>query len=100
MRRSSPFHASLHRPKTVMGADPLGFYGAAFLGSFFFASKAYVAMPVALLAFFLARWLSKKDPNFMGVFKKYLDERDAYSAIPRPTDWSSRPAGWGKGLPW
>lgn len=100
MRRHSVFHASLHRPKTVMGADPMGFYGSAFLGSFFFASKAYIAMPVALLAFLIARWLTKKDPQFMSIFLRYVDESHAYTSIPRPTDWSERPPGWGKGLPW
>ncbi len=99
-RRSSVFHPSLHRPKTVMGADPAGFYGAAFLGAFFFASKAYVALPVAFLAFMLARMLTKTDPHFMSIFLRYVDEAHAYTAIPRPTDWTARPAGWGKGLPW
>ena len=100
MRRSSVFHASLHRPRTVMGADPLGFYGAAFLASFFFASKAYLALPVALLALLIARWLTKKDPMFMGVFQRYMDERHAYQSLPIPQQWSGRVAGWGRGLPW
>ncbi len=100
MRRSSVFHASLHRPRTVMGADPLGFYGSAFLGSFFFASKAYLALPVALLALLIARWLTKKDPMFMSVFQRYLDERHAYQALPSPQQWSRRATGWGRGLPW
>jgi type IV secretory pathway TrbD component len=83
-----------------MGADPIAFYGSAFLGSFFFASKAYLAMPVALLALFIARWLTKKDPMFMRIFQRYLDEHHAYTALPRPEQWSSRAAGWGRGLPW
>ena len=97
MRRSSTFHPSLHRPKLVMGADPMAFYGAAFLGSFFFASKAYLALPVALIAFVIGRWMTKKDPNFMTIFMRYLDEKDAYSPLPTPTDWARRPIGWGRG---
>jgi hypothetical protein len=83
-----------------MGADPLGFYGSAFLGSFLFASKAYLALPVALLALFIARWLTKKDPMFMIVFQRYLDERHTYQALPRPELWRRRAGGWGRGLPW
>jgi len=83
-----------------MGADPLGFYGAAFLAPFFFASRAYLAWPVALLALLIARGLTKKDPMFMGVFQRYLDERHAYQSLPGPQQWSRRAAGWGRGLPW
>lgn len=102
MRRSSVFHASLHRPKTVMGIEPYAFYAVAFMGSFFFASRAYSALPVVVLAFLVARWLTKKDPQFMATFLKYIEERDAYSALPHSEDWSGtrRPVGWGRGLPW
>jgi type IV secretory pathway VirB3-like protein len=100
MRRASVFHASLHRPKTVMGIEPYAFYAVAFMGSFFFASKAYVVLPLVVLAYFAARWLTKKDPQFMATFMKYIEERHAYSALPRPEDWSKRPIGWGRGLPW
>jgi type IV secretory pathway TrbD component len=100
MRRASVFHPSLHRPKTVMGADPIGFYASAFLGSFFFASKAYLAMPAALLAFLLVRWLTKKDPLFLSIFQCYLDERHVYSALPQRRHWTRRSRGWGRGLAW
>lgn len=83
-----------------MGVEPYAFYVVAFIGSFFFASKAYVVMPFVIVAFLAARWLTKKDPQFMATFLKYIDEKDAYSALPRPEDWSGRPAGWGRGLPW
>lgn len=100
MRRASAFHASLHRPKMVMGADPVAFYGAALLGSLFFAMGAYAAVPVAFIAIGLGRWMSKKDPQFMRIFLRYVDEKHAYSALPRPSDWANRPNGWGRGLPW
>lgn len=83
-----------------MGTDPMAFYACAFLGSFFFAVKAYVAMPVALVAYLLSRMLTKKDPAFMRIFMRYIEEQNAFSSIPRPSDWTNRPAGWGKGLPW
>jgi hypothetical protein len=83
-----------------MGSDPAGFYGAAFLGTLFFASKAYVAMPAAVVAFLVSRMLTKKDPQFMTIFLRYVDEAHAYTAIPRPSDWENRAAGWGRGLPW
>lgn len=84
----------------MMGMDPKAFYLIAFMGSFFFASKAYPPLLLILPAFSIARLLTKKDPQFMAIFMKYLDERDAYTSLPRPTDWSKRPHGWGKGLPW
>lgn len=85
-----------------MGIEPYAFYGVAFVGSFFFAGGAYAALPIVPVAFLIARWLTKKDPQFMAIFLRYLDERDAYSALPRPEDWTGtrRPAGWGRGLPW
>lgn len=100
MRRSSVFHASLHRPKTVMGVEPYAFFMVAFLGSFFFASKAYLAMPIVPVAFLVAKWLTKKDPQFMAIMFRYVEEKHAYSALPRPEDWEKRPVGWGRGLPW
>jgi type IV secretory pathway VirB3-like protein len=99
-RRFSHFHGSLNRPKIMMGMDPNAFYALAFVGSFLFASKAYLPLIVLVPGFSVARLLTKKDSQFMGIFLKYLDERDAYTSIPRPSDWSKRPAGWGKGLPW
>lgn len=100
MRRSSTFHMSLQRPKTVMGTDPMAFYGVAFLGSFFFASKVYLAIPLLIPVHLIGRMLTKKDPKFMTIFMRYLDEPSAFSSIPRPSDWMNRPIGWGKGLPW
>ncbi len=100
MRRSSVFHASLHRPKMVMGMDPLAFYVIAGFGSVMFAIGAYLALLIIPPAFTAARLMSKKDPHFMHIFLKYLDQGEAYSSIPRPSDWANRPVGWGKGLPW
>jgi type IV secretory pathway TrbD component len=100
MRRASIFHQSLHRPRTVMGADPLGFYLTAFLASFLFASKAYLALPAALLVFLLVRWLTKKDPLYAHIFQRYLDERHVYTSLPQPRHWRRRSEGWGRGLPW
>lgn len=100
MRRSSVFRASLHRPKTVMGTDPAAFYCIAFLGSFFFSAQVYVGIPLLLPVFYISRLLTNKDPQFMAIFFRYIEEGNAYSAIPRPSDWMNRPKGWGRGLPW
>lgn len=100
MRRSSAFHLSLQRPKTVQGTDPYAFYALAFLGSFLFAGKMYLGLPLILPAYLLSRSLTKKDPLFMKTFLRYLDEVHAFSALPRPSDYQNRPTGWGRGLPW
>ena len=101
-RRASVFHASLNRPKTMMGTDPKAFLALAFAFSTLFAMQAYLALIALLPGFTLARLLTKKDPLFMSVFMRYLDEVNAYTSIPRPSDWFSkkRPPGWGRGLPW
>jgi type IV secretory pathway VirB3-like protein len=99
-RRSSVFHASLHRPKMVMGMDPKAFYLVSFIGAFMFATGAYLSIVLVVPALGAGRLLSKKDPLFMSIFLNYLDEAEAYSSIPRPEDWKSRPVGWGRGLPW
>lgn len=83
-----------------MGMDPKAFYVLAFFGSFLFASKSYPPLLLLIPALSVGRLLTKKDSQFMSIFMRYLDERDAYTSIPRPSDWSRRPPGWGKGLPW
>ena len=85
-----------------MGTDPKAFYALAFMGTFLFASGAYLALLVLLPGFTVARMLTKKDAQFMGIFLQYLDEDNAYTSLPRPSDWAGkrRPAGWGRGLPW
>lgn len=65
-----------------------------------FASRAYTALPAVVLVFLASRWLTKKDPKFMSIFLRYMDEHHAYSSLPRPDDWMNRPVGWGRGLPW
>lgn len=84
----------------VMGMDPLAFYVVASMGAVMFAIGAYAGLMVIPPAFAAGRLLSKKDPHFMQVFLKYLDQGDAYSSLPRPSDWMTRPVGWGRGLPW
>lgn len=100
MRRSSAFRASLQRPKMVMGTDPLAFYAIAFLASFLFASKVYLGMPLLFPVYAISRLLSKKDPQFMSIFARYVDEPHALSSISRPSDWMNRPEGWGRGVAW
>lgn len=83
-----------------MGSDPMVFYSCAVLASMMFALEAYLLMPTTFIAFLMGRWMTKKDPLFFTIFLRYLDEKHAFSSLPRPEDWSRRPAGWGRGLPW
>jgi type IV secretory pathway TrbD component len=99
-RRSSSVHSSLNRPKLFMGVAPLAFQLVIFFASFLFAGRLYTVMPLALLMYLVARWLSKKEPLFADLFLRYANEKDVYGSLCHPSDWSSKPRGWGRGLAW
>ncbi len=99
-RRSSTFHTSLHRPKMVMGTDPKAFFVVAFVAATLFAAQSYLALAAVLPLFSVCRLMTKRDPQFMEIFLRYLNEENAYTNLPKPSHWDSRPAGWGRGLPW
>lgn len=99
-RRASVFHPSLHRDRAMMGVEQTAFMAVAFSGAACFAMGLYIPLVVVVpVMFLLARWMTKKDHHFMPIFLRYMDEGDAYSALPRPADWNNRPHGWGRGLP-
>jgi len=60
--------------------------------------RLYWALLLAPLGWVVARWLSKKDDQFVLVLGTFLREDHAYDATPRPQDVHRRPAGWGRGL--
>lgn len=97
--RYSPFHTSLHRSRVIMGVERASFGAICFVGSFCFVAQSYWALPGLLILFWIARWLTKKDDQFVGVLLRYLDEGHVYDSIPRNSDLKSRPKGWGRGLP-
>jgi len=97
--RSSIIHNSLQRSKTIMGIESSAFGGIVFAGSFIVVAKSYWALPILALIYFLARWLTKADGQFMKLFFRYLDEGHVYDATPRPSDYQKRAVGWGKGVP-
>ena len=97
--RSSLFHLSLHRHKLIMGVEKSSFGGLVFGAVFSLVAQAFWAYPLLIILFVLARWVTKKDDQFVGVLLKYLNEEHVYDALPRPSDFQKRPKGWGKGLP-
>ncbi|MCV0439006.1 MAG: VirB3 family type IV secretion system protein [Hydrogenophaga sp.] len=97
--RSSPFHISLHRPKLIMGVEKGSFAGIVFLAVFALVAKMYWAFPVVGVIYLIARWVTKKDDQFVAILLRYLNEEHVYDATPRASDVNSRPRGWGKGLP-
>ena len=97
--RSSPFHLSLQRPLLIMGIEKASFGGLVFAASFCLVAHSYWGVPVIVGLYFVARWLTKHDAQFLAVFLKYLNEEHIFDATPRIQDMKSRPKGWGKGLP-
>lgn len=82
-----------------MGIEKTSFGGLVFATSFLIVAKSYWGIPLVIMFYMLARWLTKRDGQFMQVFFQYLNEEHVYDATPRPSDFKSRPKGWGKGLP-
>lgn len=97
--RSSPFHLSLQRPRLIAGVERSSFAALAFTGTFMVVAKTLWGIPVVIVMFLAARWLTKKDDQFVGILLRYLNEEHVYDATPRPDDVKTRPKGWGKGLP-
>ena len=82
-----------------MGIEKASFGGLVFASSFCMAARSYWGFLVIVLLYFVANWLTKRDPQFLEVFFQYLNEEHIYDATPRNSDFNSRPKGWGKGLP-
>lgn len=94
--RSSEFHTSLHRPRLIAGVEKGSFAALCLIGVFSFVAGAYWFLPIVALIYFMARWLSKKDPQFVALTLNYLNEHHVYDALPRPEDTKRRPKGWGQ----
>lgn len=99
MARISPFHKSLHRPRLIMGIEKGSFAVLLLLATFFLVAQLYMAMLFMILPYFVAKWLTKKDDQFVAVFAQYLMEDHAFDSQVRPGDFNKRPARWGRGLP-
>lgn len=82
-----------------MGIEKASFGGLAFVATFCVVAQSYWGIPVVVLMYLLARWLTKQDDQFMGTLLRYLGEEHVYDATPRLEDYRSRPKGWGKNLP-
>lgn len=97
--RFSAFHTSLHRPKLIMGVEKGMFGVLALFSAVCFGIRAYPLLPMVGVLFFVGRWLSKVDDQYIAVLASYLREEHVYDATPRPADFQQRPKGWGKGIP-
>ncbi len=83
-----------------MGVEKGIFAGLVFLAVFGLVAKAYWTFPLSIIGFFVGRWLSKVDDQYVSILAAYLREEHVYDATTRPGDYSiNRPKGWGRGLP-
>ena len=100
MRRGSVFHSSLNRARLYAGIPLNAFLLIILGGAFCFIARAYWVMPSAIVLWAVARWATVKDSSWMVVLEQYLREDHVYDSLPRPKDFSKRPLGWGRDLPW
>lgn len=97
--RQTPFHNSLHRPMLIAGIEKGAFGGIALMATFALVIKAIWMFVLVVVAYLLAKWLSKKDDQFFRMFASYLKEDHFYDSLPRPSDFKKRGLGWGRDLP-
>lgn len=82
-----------------MGVEK-GFFGfLALVVAVLLGMRLYYFLPTLVILYMVGRLLSKKDAQFVGVLRRYMNEEHVYDATPRPKDLQQRPPGWGKGLP-
>jgi type IV secretory pathway TrbD component len=96
--RSSPFHKALHRPRLIMGVEKGMFGCLALVFAMLFGMRLYSFLPLLGFLYFVGRWLTKVDDQYVAVLSRYLQEEHVYDATPRPSDADARPKGWGRGL--
>ncbi len=82
-----------------MGVEKGIFAGLVLLGVFGLIAKAFWMFPLSILGYFVGRWLSKRDDQYVAILLNYLKESHVYDATPRPKDFQARAKGWGRGLP-
>jgi len=83
----------------MMGIEKGMFAALTLLIAFAFVARAIWLGPVIVVLFFVARWLSKVDDQYVAILLRYLNEEHVYDATPRPSDFTRRPKGWGRGIP-
>jgi hypothetical protein len=83
-----------------MGVEKHAFMIEAFIAVAMFANGIYLGLPLIPFLHVFLQWLTKKEYLFFQIFMRYLNEEHAYSSLPHPSDYSKRPLGWGRGLPW
>jgi hypothetical protein len=82
-----------------MGVEKGAFGGVVFIGVFALVAHAYWMFPIVALLYLVGRWLSKVDDQYVAILGRYLNEDHVFDATPRPSDFTKRPKGWGRGLP-
>ena len=98
MARESIIHASLNRPKLVMGigSEMFGLEAAIAVMAINLQMPALGFLVVPLHMFF--RWIYRKDPVLMKAYLRYMKEADLYDPFTRQNVMHKRPKGFGRGL--
>lgn len=69
-------------------------------GQMLFIAEMYYYLPITVVLYWLAKEFTKRDPDWMDLLLRYLDEKHSYDSLPRPDYFlNKRVLGWGKKLP-
>ncbi len=96
--RQSVFHASLNRPKLVMGVGDKAFGVESAVFALALNFQVLILLPLPFLLHLFFRWLTKKDPIALEAYMKYMREADLYDPWVRPSTTESRSLGYGRGI--
>ncbi len=82
-----------------MGVAEKAFYIVCFMAIFLFVMRLYWAIPLCLPVVWIARWMTKRDAQFMEVFMRYTKEKAVFDPWFNRDTMKSRPERFGRELP-
>ncbi len=82
-RRINPFHRSLSRPLTILGAERILFFLAMCLGAgtFNLLNSLLGGVLMFVLLYFLARWATQTDPQILRFLLTAATLRNQYDPV-------------------
>ena len=96
--RVSAFHASLNRPRLVLGIGSEAFGLVVVMGVLALNLRSVpIALAVPPLFLFL-RWVYRKDAVLLTAYTRYLKQADLYDPWVRAPVAAARAPGFGRGL--
>lgn len=97
--RHNAVHSSLMEVRTLGGVEHgLAVLNGTFAAVFIMGLKSMVWLPAAILFHILLMVLTKRDPMFRQVYRRYATQGHRYDPWPMSGESrNARPQGWGRG---